>query len=93
MTEALAEMMKKPEEGFDAMDPANISHPWCGNSLDSKDVTGQVFEVAGGEIIIGDGWRRGRGGQGERWGSRRRWPRGAGLLAEATPAIKPYGAQ
>ena len=96
MTEgAFAEMMKKPEEGFDAMDPANISPlvAWLG-SADSKDVTGQVFEVAGGEIIIGDGWRRGpKVDKGERWNPADVGPAVRGLLAEATPAIKPYGAQ
>ncbi len=96
MTEgAFAEMMKKPEEGFDAMDPANISPlvAWLG-SADSKDVTGQVFEVAGGEIIIGDGWRRGpKADKGERWNPADVGPAVRGLLAEATPAIKPYGAQ
>ena len=96
MTEgAFAEMMKKPDEGFDAMDPANISPlvAWLG-SADSKDVTGQVFEVAGGEIIIGDGWRRGpKADKGERWNPADVGPAVRGLLAEATPAIKPYGAQ
>ena len=96
MTEgAFAEMMKKPEEGFDAMDPANISPlvAWLG-SADSKDVTGQVFEVAGGEIIIGDGWRRGpKVDKGERWNPADVGPAVRGLLAEATPAIKPYGAK
>ena len=96
MTEgAFAEMMKKPDEGFDAMDPANISPlvAWLG-SADSKDVTGQVFEVAGGEIIIGDGWRRGpKADKGERWNPADVGPAVRGLLAEATPAVKPYGAQ
>ena len=96
MTEgAFADMMKKPDEGFDAMDPANVSPlvAWLG-SADSKDVTGQVFEVAGGEIIVGDGWRRGpKADKGERWNPADVGPAVRGLLAEATPAIKPYGAQ
>ncbi|MBT6178459.1 MAG: SDR family oxidoreductase [Deltaproteobacteria bacterium] len=96
MTEdAFADMMKKPDAGFDAMDPANISPvvAWLG-SADSKDVTGQVFELVGGEIIVGDGWRRGpQVDKGERWNPADVGPAVRGLLAEATPAMKPYGAQ
>lgn len=96
MTEdAFADMMKKPDEGFDAMDPANISPvvAWLG-SADSKDVTGQVFELVGGEIIVGDGWRRGpKVDKGERWNPADVGPAVRGLLAEAVPAMKPYGAQ
>ena len=96
MTEdAFADMMKKPDAGFDAMDPANISPvvAWIG-SADSSDVTGQVFELVGGEIIVGDGWRRGpQVDKGERWNPADVGPAVRGLLAEATPAMKPYGAQ
>jgi NAD(P)-dependent dehydrogenase (short-subunit alcohol dehydrogenase family) len=96
MTEdAFADMMKKPDAGFDAMDPANISPvvAWLG-SADSKDVTGQVLELVGGEIIVGDGWRRGpKVDKGERWNPADVGPAVRGLLAEAVPAVKPYGAQ
>ena len=50
MTETVfADMMAKPDEGFDAMAPENISPlvVWLG-SAESKDVTGKVFEVEGG---------------------------------------------
>ena len=56
MTEAVfADMMAKPEAGFDAMDPANISPlvVWLG-SPDSQSVTGRVFEVQGGKISVAD---------------------------------------
>ena len=59
MTEdVFADMMKKPETGFDTMAPENISPlvVWLG-SVESKDVTGRVFELAGGEISLADGWR------------------------------------
>lgn len=96
MTEdAFADMMKKPDAGFDAMDPANISPvvAWLG-CADSKDVTGQVFELVGGEIIVGDGWRRGpKVDKGERWNPVDVGPAVRSLLAEAAPAVKPYGAQ
>lgn len=61
MTEALfADAMKKPEDGFDFFDPANVSPlvVWLGSPLSAK-VSGRVFEVQGGQISIADGWRTG----------------------------------
>ena len=58
--EAFADMMRKPESGFDAMDPANISPlvVWLGS--DACDVTGRMFEIAGGELSVADGWQHGK---------------------------------
>jgi len=57
--EAFAEMMAKPESGFDAMDPANISPlvVWLGSA--ACNVSGRVFECAGGLISLADGWQVG----------------------------------
>ena len=57
--EAFAEMMAKPESGFDAMDPANISPlvVWLGSA--DCGVSGRVFECAGGLISLADGWQVG----------------------------------
>jgi len=57
--EAFAEMMAKPETGFDAMDPANISPlvVWLGSG--DCNVSGRVFECAGGLISLSDGWQVG----------------------------------
>src|SRR4051812_14466984 len=57
--EAFAQMMRKPEEGFDAMDPANVSPlvVWLGSPL--CDVSGRVFEIAGGQLSLADGWQHG----------------------------------
>jgi len=62
------DMMRKPTQGFDVMDPANIAPlvAWlC--SEESGDVTGRVFEIEGGKISVADGWRTGpaidRGGR------------------------------
>ncbi|MEO6126521.1 MAG: SDR family oxidoreductase [Ilumatobacteraceae bacterium] len=57
--EAFAEMMKKPDDGFDAMDPANVSPVvvWLGSS--ACDVTGRMFEIAGGQLSVADGWQHG----------------------------------
>ena len=60
MTEdAFAEMMKKPDVGFDAMDPANVSPlvVWLGST--ACDVTGRLFEIAGGQLSVADGWQHG----------------------------------
>jgi NAD(P)-dependent dehydrogenase (short-subunit alcohol dehydrogenase family) len=59
MTEqAFADMMKKPDDGFDAMAPENIAPivTWLA-SAESRAVTGRVFEVSGGAIAVSDGWR------------------------------------
>lgn len=57
--EAFADMMKKPESGFDAMDPANVSPlvVWLGS--ESCDVSGRMFEIAGGQLSVADGWQHG----------------------------------
>jgi len=61
MTEgAFEEMMRVPESGFDAMAPENVSPlvVWLG-SAESRDVTGRIFELAGGKLSVADGWREG----------------------------------
>ena len=95
MTEGVfAERMQAPTSGFDAMDPANVAPlvVWLG-SAESKDVTGQVFEVAGGEISLADGWRTGpRLDKGGRWSPDEVGAAVADLLKKAVPAQKVYGA-
>jgi NAD(P)-dependent dehydrogenase (short-subunit alcohol dehydrogenase family) len=51
----------KPEQ-FDALDPANIAPlvVWLGSS-ESKDITGRVFNVVGGNISVAEGWVAGPG--------------------------------
>jgi NAD(P)-dependent dehydrogenase (short-subunit alcohol dehydrogenase family) len=61
MTEqAFADKMATQEAVFDAMDPANVAPcvVWLG-SAESAAVTGCVFELEGGRIMIEDGWREG----------------------------------
>eukprot|EP01041_Mallomonas_annulata_P027488 gene27488-49102_t len=61
MTEqAFAEKMATEGHSFDVMDPANIAPTvvWLG-SAQSADVTGCVFELEGGKIMLEDGWREG----------------------------------
>jgi NAD(P)-dependent dehydrogenase (short-subunit alcohol dehydrogenase family) len=94
MTEvAFAEMMKKPESGFDAMDPENISPmvAWLG-STESDFVTGQMFEVSGGSIELAQGWQNGpKAEKNERWEASELSPRIKELLEQATPARPVYG--
>ena len=58
--EAFADKMATAGDSFDVMDPANIAPTvvWLG-SAESKNVTGCVFELEGGKIMLEDGWREG----------------------------------
>jgi NAD(P)-dependent dehydrogenase (short-subunit alcohol dehydrogenase family) len=90
----LEEMMKRPDGGFDAMDPANISPlvVWLG-SEESGDVTGRCFEVEGGKISVADGWRTGPGvDKGARWEPAEVGDAVRNVLATAPAAQKVYGA-
>jgi NAD(P)-dependent dehydrogenase (short-subunit alcohol dehydrogenase family) len=61
MTEqAFAATMARPDTGFDAMAPENVSPlvVWLG-SRESGGITGRVFEVEGGRISVAEGWRPG----------------------------------
>jgi NAD(P)-dependent dehydrogenase (short-subunit alcohol dehydrogenase family) len=95
MTEdAFAEMMKPPDDGFDAKAPDNVAPlvVWLG-SVDARDVTGQVFEVDGGKICVATGWQRGpEVDRGARWEPADIGPTVRDLLAKATPNVAVYGA-
>lgn len=61
MTEqAFAEKMATDGDAFDTMDPANVAPAvvWLGSAHSAK-VTGCVFELEGGKIMLEDGWREG----------------------------------
>jgi NAD(P)-dependent dehydrogenase (short-subunit alcohol dehydrogenase family) len=96
MTEtAFPEMMKKPDSGFDAMDPANVSPlvAWLA-SAEARDVTGRVFEVQGGAITVSDGWRPGpRVDRGARWEADEVGGAVRELIRAATPPAPVYGAR
>jgi NAD(P)-dependent dehydrogenase (short-subunit alcohol dehydrogenase family) len=51
------DQIAKPDQGFDAMDPANVAPllVWLGSERSSH-VTGCVFEVGGGLIALEEGW-------------------------------------
>jgi len=95
MTETVfADMMAKPDNGFDAMAPENISPlvVWLG-SAESADVTGRVFEVEGGVIRAAEGWQHGvEIDKGSRWEPGELGPVVRSLLAEGRPPVPVYGA-
>jgi NAD(P)-dependent dehydrogenase (short-subunit alcohol dehydrogenase family) len=95
MTEAVfAEQMRAPEEGFDAMDPANVSPlvVWLA-SEESAAVTGRVFEVEGGTIGVMDGWQFGpRATLDRRWKPEEIGAAVAELTGEAPDPAPVYGA-
>jgi NAD(P)-dependent dehydrogenase (short-subunit alcohol dehydrogenase family) len=95
MTEGVfAEQMAVPEEGFDAMDPANVSPlvVWL-SSEGSGAVSGRVFEVEGGTIGLMDGWQFGpRATRGERWDPAEVGAAVAELIEEAPDPAPVYGA-
>lgn len=95
MTEGVfAETMARPDEGFDAMAPENVSPlvVWLG-SVESAGVTGRVFEVEGGKVSLAQAWRHGPSvDKGARWEPSELGPVVQKLIAEA-PAPEPvYGA-
>jgi NAD(P)-dependent dehydrogenase (short-subunit alcohol dehydrogenase family) len=94
MTEGVfADMMKRPADGFDYFDPANVAPlvVWLG-SEQSRDVTGQVFEAAGGMIAVAEGWRTGpRIDHGARWNVAEIGGAVAALIAQREPAQRVYG--
>ncbi|GBL58466.1 putative short-chain type DH/reductase [Pseudomonas citronellolis] len=95
MTEQVfAEVMKKPEEGFDHFAPENVAPlvAWLVSEA-SQHVSGRLFEVEGGKLSIADGWRRGpERDKGARWLPEEIGAAVDALIAHATPPQKVYGA-
>ncbi len=95
MTETVfAEMMATQDAEFDAMAPENISPlvVWLG-SVESRDVTGKVFEVEGGKIRVAEGWGHGPEiDKGAKWDPAELGPVVTDLLAKARKPIPVYGA-
>jgi NAD(P)-dependent dehydrogenase (short-subunit alcohol dehydrogenase family) len=94
MTEqAFADKMATETLSFDSMNPANVAPlvVWLA-SAHSAQVTGCVFEVEGGKIMIEDGWREGPWvDKGERWEPGEIGPVVARLLEQRTPPRKVWG--
>lgn len=93
MTEVFGDAMKAPEEGFDQNDPGNVSPfvAWLA-SVQSRAVTGRVWEVFGGTITVFDGYRREQTVDvGRRWAPDEIGPAVETLLSKARPPVKVYG--
>lgn len=95
MTEdVFADTMARPDAGFDAMDPANVSPlvAWLA-SRESVDVTGRVFELEGGQLSVADGWHHGPArDKGDRWDAAELGPVVRALLREGRAPDPVYGA-
>ena len=94
MTEqAFADKMKRPDDGFDVQDPDNIAPTvvWLGSAA-SRHVTGCIFELEGGSIMIADGWNDGpRIDKGARWQPAEVGAAVERLLGERRKQKKVYG--
>ena len=94
MTEqAFAEKMATEGDAFDTMDPANVAPTvvWLG-SAHSAQVTGCVFELEGGKIMLEDGWREGPSvDKGARWAPGEVGEAVDRLLAERVPPRNVWG--
>lgn len=94
MTEqAFADKMATQGSEFDVMDPANIAPTvvWLG-SAESRDVTGCVFELEGGKIMLEDGWREGpMVDAGQRWNPADVGTAVQDLLQKRVPPRKVWG--
>lgn len=87
MTEgAFAEAMAAPEEGFDQMDPSNVSPIVAWLASEDCTITGRVLEIEGGSLCLEEGWRHGA-----RRRLDRRWR--AEEVGEAVRAMVAEGAQ
>lgn len=91
--EAFADMMRRPDEGFDAMDPANVSPvvAWLGSA--SCTVSGRMFETSGGQLSVADGWHHGHAfDKGQRFEAHEVGALVDDLLLHAPPPTPVYGA-
>jgi len=90
---AFAEKMKAVDVVFDVMDPAYVapSVVWLG-SVQSAGVSGCVFELEGGKIMLEQGWREGPCvDQAARWTPAEVGPVVARLLEERVPPRPVWG--
>jgi NAD(P)-dependent dehydrogenase (short-subunit alcohol dehydrogenase family) len=94
MTEgAFAEDMARPDGGFDAMAPENVSPlvVWLASEA-AGDVTGRVLVADGGRVCLADGWRHGPArDEGRRWQPAELGDVVRTLIAEAPQPEPVYG--
>jgi NAD(P)-dependent dehydrogenase (short-subunit alcohol dehydrogenase family) len=96
MTEELARArgVADPTPGdWDSRDPANVSPlvAWLA-SVESRHITGRVFNVAGGRISVAEGWHAGPGvDKGSRWDAEDLGPVVTSLVEMAAPNAETTG--
>ncbi len=92
--EVFGAMMKRPEgDDFDYFDPANVAPlvVWLG-STESAQVSGRMFEAAGGVIALAEGWNEGATrDKGARWQVGEIGAVVAQLIEQGRAAKKVYG--
>lgn len=96
MTENLGvPLLDKPSEPetFDVGSPANVAPlvVWLGSEA-AAGITGRVFNLTGGRISVGEGWREGPGAKkkGARWEVDEVGPVLQELVAKAVPNFNPF---
>jgi hypothetical protein len=92
--DAFGDTMNVQEGAFDPFDPANTAPlvAWlC--SQDSRDVTGQVFELLGGDLSLSQGWTDSpHENRASRWPASEIGAAVRRVLAKREPAKPVYGA-
>lgn len=94
MTEGpFADAMAAPADGFDRMDPANVSPVVAWLASADCDVTGRVLEIEGGRLCLEEGWRHGpRHDLDRRWDAAEVGQAVRALVADAAAPEPVYGA-
>lgn len=94
MTEgAFADAMAVPDDGFDAMDPANVSPIVAWLASEDADITGRVLEIEGGKVCVEEGWNHGPAlDLGRRWEAAEVGEKVRELIAQGATPEAVYGA-
>jgi NAD(P)-dependent dehydrogenase (short-subunit alcohol dehydrogenase family) len=96
MTEQLARARGVPDPtpgAWESRDPANISPlvAWLA-SVESRHITGRVFNVSGGRLSVAEGWHAGPGvDRGARWEAEDLGPVVTSLVEQAAPNAETSG--
>lgn len=88
-----ADTMAAPAEGFDRMNPANVSPIVAWLASTDAEISGRVIEIEGGKVCIEEGWRHGPTlDLGRRWEATEVGEHLRELVAQAAMPEPVYGA-
>lgn len=88
-----ADTMAAPAEGFDRMNPANVSPIVAWLASTDAEISGRVIEIEGGKVCIEEGWRHGPTlDLGRRWEATEVGEHLRELVAQAATPEPVYGA-